>query len=181
MISVSYCSGQVSGDYSIFSKEYSKEIALFDAKEFLFREVLKTSDKPLKFEVDPLAAASSGELTTLSYKCEEREKEGLVLGFYGTYWNEHGVIHTGFGFKHLDREKATEFLDKIQQIIDSEQKYLHDGTGTNNIVFTYDDIDILITYDVVTKIRLFWKNFDSTWERTAFERSHRRFERKKTK
>lgn len=160
------------------AKEYSKEGALFDSKDFLFNNVLKPADKPLKFEVIPLAAASSGELTTLIYKCEEKNIEGLVLGFYGSYWNPNGVTFTGFGFKSSDKNQATEFLNKIQDLINNEQDFLRDNSDSNNIVFRYDDIDVLISYNGTTQVRLFWNNFDSTWEKTAFERSHRRFEKK---
>lgn len=125
-----------------------------------------------------MAAASFGELTTLIYKCEEKSLEGLVLGFYGSYWNPNGVTFTGFGFKSLNKQQATEFLNKIQDLIDKEQKFLRDNTDSNNIVFRYDEIDVLIFYNGTTQVRLFCNNFDSTWEKTAFEQSHRRFEKK---
>jgi hypothetical protein len=175
---VSYA--QISTSNNVFdAKEYSKDIALYDSKNFLFNHVLHVKNEPIKFEVIPLAAASSGELTTLIYKSQE--KEGLILGFYGSYLKESGVAFTGFGFKALNKEQATEFLNKIQDIIDNEQKYLRDNSNSNNIVFRYEDIDVLISYDGTTNIRLFYQKFDSTWEKTAFERSHRRFERKKSK
>ena len=64
------------------AKEFSKEISLFKSKEFLFKNVLGSSNQVIPFEVIPLAAASSGELTTLLYKCDAKQKEGLILGFY---------------------------------------------------------------------------------------------------
>ncbi len=52
-----------------FAKEYSKEISLFKSKEFLFTHVLGSIEtESVDFEIYPLAAASSGELTTLFYK-----------------------------------------------------------------------------------------------------------------
>ena len=69
------------------AKEFSKDVALFNAKNFLFQKVLGTNADILKFEITPLAAASSGELTTLLYKCDTKQKEGLVLGFYGKFLN----------------------------------------------------------------------------------------------
>ncbi len=68
----------------LFAKEFSKDIALYKAKEFVMMDVLGESTGIVKFEVDALAASNSGELTTLSYKCESKNKEGLVLGFYGS-------------------------------------------------------------------------------------------------
>ena len=127
----------------------------------------------------PLAAASSGELTTLLYHCEELNKEGLILGFYGNYWNDNGVVYQGFGFKNLEKSNAMEFLSKIQNAIDNNSKYLKEDKDNNNIYFQYDDISVLIyaSPDGYT-IRIFWQSFDSTWEKTAFERSKRRFEKK---
>ena len=162
------------------AKEFSKEQALYNSKNFLFKNVFKTSTEPTKFEVIPLAAASSGELTTLLYRCSITSQEGLVLGFYGEYWNDAGVVYQGFAFKNFDKKQAIEFLDKIQKVIDDESKYLKDDSDTNNVVFKYDDVDVLIFYSASggTTIRLFWKGFDSSWNKTAFDRSKRRFEKK---
>ncbi len=168
---------QVAGYW--YAKEFSKDISLYKAKAYLFGDVLGSTPEVTQFEVIPLAAASSGELTTLLYKCESNEKEGLVLGFYGDYWNETGVVYQGFGFKNFDKDAATEFLDKIQSAIDANVKFLRKNTDNNNIVFRHDDMDVLIwTSTTSYTIRLFWNGFDSSWERTAFERSKRRFERK---
>lgn len=168
---------QVAGYW--YAKEFSKDISLYKAKAYLFRDVLGSMQEVTQFEVIPLAAASSGELTTLLYKCESEEKEGLVLGFYGDYWNETGIVYQGFAFKNFDKDAAAEFLDKIQQAIDENSKFLRKSTDNNNIVFKYDDIDVLIWASTTSyTIRLFWNGFDSSWERTAFERSKRRFEKK---
>src|SRR5690606_22094262 len=92
-----------------YAKEFSKDISLYKAKAYLFSEVLGSTPETTQFEVIPLAAASSGELTTLLYKCESKEKEGLVLGFYGDYWNEAGIGYQGFAFKNFDKDAAAEF------------------------------------------------------------------------
>ncbi|HPI11674.1 MAG TPA: hypothetical protein PLK63_11580 [Catalimonadaceae bacterium] len=163
----------------LYAKEFSKEIALFNTKSFLFRDVLGISSDIVQFEVIPLAASNSGELTTLLYRCESKNKEGLVLGFYGNYWNKFGAVYQGFSFKNLEKEKAIEFLNRIQSAMDDNEKFLFQEADNNNIYFRYDDIDVLICYSYQNYIiRLFWNGFDSTWERTAFNRSKRRFERK---
>ena len=55
---------QVSTKSNLFyAKEFSKEIALYNAKIFVLQQVLGVSSEVAKFEIDPLAAASSGELT----------------------------------------------------------------------------------------------------------------------
>jgi len=170
---------QSKGNDVWFAKEFSKDVALYNAKNFLFRYVLGSSADVTQFEVIPLAAASSGELTTLLYKCESKKQEGLVLGFYGNCWNESGILYQGFAFKNFEKVKAIEFLNKIQSAIDENSKFLKDEKDNNNIFFKFEDVEVLIwsSTDGYT-IRLFWKGFDSSWEKTAFERSKRRFEKK---
>jgi hypothetical protein len=161
------------------AKEFSKEISLFKSKEFLCKSVLGASKEIVQFEVIPLAAASSGELTTLLYKCDTKQMEGLILGFYGNYLNETGVPYQGFSFKNLEKEKAIEFLNKIETSIDNNHKFLTENGDNNNILFKYEDIDVLVWSNAgAYTIRVFWNGFDSTWEETAFERSKKRFERK---
>ena len=161
------------------AKEFSKEVSLFKAKTFLFREVLESTDDVLKFVVIPLAAANSGELTTLLYRCETKDKEGLILGFYGNYWNENGVVYQGYGFKNLPKKKAIGFLDKIENSINGNKEFLKDNNDESNIVFRFDDMDVLIwSIPGSYRIRVYWNNFDSTWEENSFKRSRRRFERK---
>lgn len=159
--------------------EFSKDIALFRAKFFLFNDVLGKSEEINTFEVIPLASASSGELTTLLYRSEEKAREGIVLVFYGSYWNDSGVVFKGYAYKDLDKDDALEFLEKISSALNDYSKFLKSNTDNNNIYFSYKDIDVLISYSGGTSIiRLFWNGFDSTWDGTAFDRSKRRFEKR---
>jgi hypothetical protein len=162
------------------AKEFSKDVSLFRAKSFLTIDVLKTSENSLQFEAIPLAAASSGELTTLLYKCDAQNSDGLILGFYGNYWDKSsGVNYQGYGFKNLPKQEAYEFLNKIESEIEKNSKFLKDNNDNNNIVFEFDVIKVMVwTTSGSYMIRVFWNGFDSTWERTSFERSKRRFERK---
>ena len=181
LLSINFCYSQVKVNSNNIwnAKEFSKEISLFKSKEFLFKTVLGSTAQVVPFEVIPLAAASSGELTTLLYKCEAKQKEGLILGFYGDYWNESGVLYQGYSFKNFEKEKAIEFLNKIETSIEENNKFLKENSDNNNIYFKYDDMDVLIwTNSGFYNIRIFWQGFDSTWEKTAFERSKRRFEKK---
>lgn len=164
-------------NYVWAAKEFSKDVAQFRAKSFLFRNVLGVTENISKFELIPLAAASSGELTTLLYKATDKDKEGMLLGFFGDYWNESGNVYQGYAFKNLDKIDAYEFLAKINDVIENESKYLKDSTDNNNIYFSYKDIDVVI-FAGGQNIRLFWNGFDSSWEKLAFDRSKRRFEKK---
>jgi hypothetical protein len=160
-----------------FAKEFSKEISLYNAKEYVMKEVLGTSNDIVQFEIDPLAAALSGEVTSLDYKCESRSKEGLILGFYGNYWNNAGVVYQGYGFKNLPKDEALKFLNLISKTIEDQREYLLKNPDNNNVYFQYDDILVLIYFTGETRIRLFWKSFDSEWGITAFNRTKRRFEK----
>lgn len=169
---------QIPGFYG--AKEYSKDISLFKAKTFLTHDVLKTSGTSIQFEAVPLAAAGSGELTTLLYKCETQHTDGLILGFYGNYWDKSsGVSYRGYAFKDLPKDKAYDLLDKIETEIEKNKKFLKENNDYNNIVFEFDDLKIMIwTTSGGYMIRVFWNGFDSTWEKTSFGRSKRRFIRK---
>lgn len=164
-------------NYVWAAKEFSKDVAQFRAKSFLYRNILGIDENVGKFELTALAAASSGELTTLLYKAEEKNKEGMLLGFFGDYWNESGAVYQGYAFKNLDKNDAYEFLTKVSEAIEQNDKYLKNSTSDNNIYFSYKDIDVII-YFGGQSMRLFWNNFDSSWDRTAFDRSKRRFEKR---
>ena len=71
----------VNNNNVIYAKEYSKELSLYKAKSYVISDILGNSNKVVKFEIDPLAATATGELTSLVYNCYELNKEGLILGF----------------------------------------------------------------------------------------------------
>ncbi len=170
---------QVSESTGIYlTKDFSKEAALYKAKDDVMTQVIGVEQRLIKFDIDPLAAASSGELTSLVYGCEEKELSGLVLGFYGSRWNDAGVVYQAFAFKNLPEENALEILSKLDKFIDDESKYLSADSDNNNMFFKYDDMTFLIYRDGSVKIRVFWNGFDSEWESSAFGRTKRRFERK---
>lgn len=180
LISIINANAQVRQSSNIYlAKEFSKDISLFKAKSFLIQEVINTSDKSVQFEATPLAAASSGELTALLYKCESQNKEGLILGFFGDYVNEAGVMYQGYAFKNFNKDQSLEFLNKIESELEENQKFLKEKNDNNNIIFAYDDLEIIIwTTSNGYLMRIYWNGFDSTWEKTSYERSKRRFEKK---
>jgi hypothetical protein len=157
-----------------FAKEFSKDISLYKAKAFVFQYVIGNTTDIVEFQLDPLAAAGSGELTSLVYKCLQKGKEGLVLGFYSDYINPTGVPYKGYSFKDLPKDKAIPLLDKIEKAIKEKTKYLDQDNDNNNVYFQSDDISFLITNKGGIKIRVFWNQFDSEWDMTAFKRTKRR-------
>lgn len=167
------------GNSGYFSaKEFSKEISLYRAKQFLIEEVLKTENKVIQFDLDPLAATNSGELTSLGYKCEEKGEEGILLGFYGSYWNAAGVVYQGYRFKNLSRDMALELLNKITKTIKDSNDFLSKNPDNNNVYFKFDDLVVLI-YTPISEpiIRVFWEDFDAEWTSTAFKRTKKRYEK----
>jgi hypothetical protein len=161
----------------VYSKDFSKDIALYKAKAFVMKEVLNASDEVVKFEIDPLAATTSKEVTTLVYKCEAKNKDGLLLGFYGDYWNDAGVVFPGFAFKNLPRIKALGLLSIITRTIDEQKDYLAKDANNNNVYFQYDDLLILIYTNIDPKIRIFWKTFEAEWSISSYKLTVKRFEK----
>ena len=161
----------------IYSKDFSKDIALYKAKAFVMKDVLNSTEEVVQFIVDPLATTSSKEIATLVYRCQAKNKDGLLLGFYGDYMNDAGVVLQGFGFKNLPRVKAVGLLSLITRTIDEQKDYLAKDPDNNNVYFQYDDLTILIYSSVETKIRIFWKSFDSEWNISAFRTTVKRFEK----
>lgn len=166
---------QIPSSKIYFAKEFSKEITLYRAKAFLIEEVFGSSNKVVKFSIDPLAATKSGELTCLSYQCDDKNMEGLILGFYGNKWNKEGVIYQAYGFKNLPKGKAIEILNKLSVIIKEHSKFIDAFDDNNNVYFQHDDMTFLIYRDGTIKIRVFWENFDSEWEMISFTRTKKRF------
>ena len=168
------------GPLYFLGREYSKEVSLYRGKKFLMNEVLDVSGEVTQFEIDALTAATSGELTTLAYQCQVLDKEGLILGFYGSYWNAEGVVFQGYAYKNLPKELAVEFLMKISDVIDKYDLYLDKDDDRNNVCFYFNDFLILIykdRTDGLVRLRVFWDSFDSEWTGASFERTKRRFER----
>lgn len=164
--------------YFILGQEFSKEFSLYYAKSFLITQVFNITEEITQFEVDPLTASSSGELTTLAYQCQELDKEGLILGFYGSYWNDAGVVYQGYAFKDLTKDVSVELLTKISEAIDHYDSYLGKDDNRNNIYFYFEDLSFIIyKYDGFIRIRIHWKNFDSEWTGTSFAKTKKRFEK----
>lgn len=160
------------------AKEFSKDIALFRAKDYVVNNVFTKSDDAVQFEMDPLAAASSGELTSLVYKSKKLNKEGLILGFYGSKWTESGNVYQAYAFKDLPSAKAVELLNKIEKVLKENSKYLNSDATSNNVYFSFDDLTCIISFEGQTNIRVFWNNFDATWDIVAFKRTKKRLLKK---
>jgi hypothetical protein len=170
---------QVAQSNIFFAREFDKETILYKEKSYVINDLLGASDNVVKFEIDQLTTTNSGDLTSLFYNCEELNKEGLILGFYGDYYNDAGLKYQGYGFKNVPKEKAIELLNKIEETKLNFKKFLSENPDINNVYFKYDDLTLLIYYrSTEMTIRVLWKTFDSIWQDAAFKFTKRRFEKK---
>lgn len=166
----------------VFAKEYSKEISLYRAKAFVMQQILGETNDAVKFDIDPLVASNSGELTTLVYKCDSKSKVGLILGFNSTKWNQAGVIYQEYSFKNMTVKEANEFCENIQIAIKVNSDYLESDYDNNNIYFNYSDVTVLIYKNSFgTKMRVFWNGYDAEWELSSFNKTVKRLKKEITK
>lgn len=167
---------------SVVAKEYSKDVAIFQAKDYLMTAILKCSGENLQFEVEALAAATSLEVITLWYKCELQAREGLIIGFYGYVVNEQGLGYYQYDFRDFPKENAIAFISKIDEAKEKNNKWLQADDDVRNVCFTFEDISILLYQSEseigTTTMRLFWKGFDATWEGTPYARTKKRLFKK---
>lgn len=164
----------------LFVLEYDKEFALYYGKYFLMTDVLgEPNSNYSKFELDPLTASNSREITTIYYNSPEKKSEGLVFGFFDEYWNRSGIGFRGYAFKALNKQEATQLINKIENIIDSERKFLNADDNVNNIYFKFKDMTVLVyrAGPLAGRIRIFWNGFDAEWENSKFNKTKRRFVR----
>jgi len=155
--------------------QFSEKNAEVKAQGFLLKEILKSPGDIVPFELERIASSMSGDLTSLFYRCEEKHLEGMILAFYGDYWNDLGQIYQGFVFKNLPKNEALEFLSKISKTIEEQKDFLSKDND-NNAFFQYEDISVVISKDMETKIRIFWNGFYAEWENWTFTRTKKTLE-----
>jgi hypothetical protein len=154
------------------SDEFSESNSVVKAEGFLLKEILKSTEDVVRFKLERIASSMSGDLTSLIYKCEEKETDGLILAFYGDYWNDAGDIYKGFVFKNFPKNEALEFLSKISKTMEEQKEFLSKDND-NSVSFQYDDLTVVISKEKEFKIRLFWNGFDADWDHWAFSRTKR--------
>jgi hypothetical protein len=161
-------------------KGFSKEIALYKAKEYVIKSILQDSQDVVEFEIDPLAASSSGELTSLAYRCDKKNVEGLILGFFGGFWNDSGTRYLGYAFRNLSKDDALRLFEKIDAALNDHKKYMNNNVYENNIYFDFEDLTFNISSNLNSgyHIRVFWDEYDAEWTTIAFNRTKKRFEKK---
>lgn len=154
------------------SDEFSERISIVKAQEFLLKEVLKSKEEVVQFELDLIASSMTGDMTALFYRCNAKKEEGLILAFYGDYWNDAGDIYKGYVFKNLPAKEAIDFLDMITRTIEDQNDFLSKNND-NNSSFQYDDLIIVLSKDLDSKIKIYWNGFDADWDNYSFNRTRR--------
>lgn len=157
------------------SDEFSVKNSVVKAQGFLLKEILKSPEDIVQFELERIASSMSGDLTSLIYRCEGKQIEGIILAFYGDYWNDAGDIYKGFVFKNISKNEALEFLSKISRTIEEQKDFLSKDIN-NNVSFQYQDLSVVISKDIEMKIRISWNGFDADWDNYAYNRTKRRLE-----
>ena len=162
----------------IAAGEYSKDESLYRSKAYIMQR-LGVTTQPTKFQAFALAAANSGELTSLVYNSsEDAQKSGLLLAFYGGFVNEHGIRQQVYAFKEFNKAQAEELMAKLEAVLKSAPLEL---IGDNaNIYFRYDDVTFLGYTSASTepRVRLFWNQFDSEWNAGAIHKTANRMAKK---
>jgi hypothetical protein len=177
-LSINNAQAQISAGAGLLAKEYSKDVSLFRAKAFVMKHILGETNDVIKFDVDPLVASNSGELTTLVYKCDTKSKVGLLLGFNGTRWNEAGVVYQEYSFKNLPINEANEFCEKIEIALKVNSSYLEKDHDNNNIYFNYNDLSILMySGSFGIRLRVFWNGYDAEWDYSSFTKTVKRLKK----
>lgn len=161
----------ISFQHPVFgAKEQNKDIALFHARDYVVKHLLNEQDISTRFELFDMAAAGSGELISLYFRCATQNKEGLILSFWNEFINDYGVRTQGYSFKFLPMSEATSFLELVYDNLNTNREYLKEQTNFNNLTFKYKDITIVF-FDEGRKLRVYWANFNSSWEQTSFLRT----------
>lgn len=159
-------------------KEVAKEISQFRSKEFIVNYIIgPTNSKDIKFETESLASDDSAGIISVAFNCNEVNKKGLLLAFFGNNKNELGVIGTAYAFRFIPLKTAQNLLKRIDEVKESHKNYISSDTDVNNVYIEFEDIKFIIYRDNGVKIRTLWNGFEVVWERTAYDRTKRRLDR----
>ena len=98
-------------------KEMAKQISQFRSKEYIINNIIGDSKgKEIKFETESLASDNSGGLISVAFNCDEVNKRGLLLGFFGENRDSTGYLGNAYGFRYLPLEEAKIILEKLEKI-----------------------------------------------------------------
>ena len=147
---------------SNIDRPFNKKLAHYKAKEYLIDNVFADDNinETVGFNIDPLSSSLSGDLISLVYDCDQKNKRGLLFGFFSSY---------NYNFKNIPQAKAKELFKKIEKEIEKNKIVLRDSK-TLNYYFKFDDFTILMYDDNGIMMRVFWNDYDALWNFTAYRK-----------
>jgi len=159
-------------------KEMAKEISQFRSKEYIIHNIIGSSNgNEIQFETESLASDNSGGLISIAFNCNEVQKAGLLLAFFGENTDKNGNLMDAYGFRYIPLKEAQELFKRIDAVQDNNKKYMSSDTDVNNVYIEFEDIKFVIYKDSGQQIRVFWNGFQVIWERAPFDRSKRRLDK----
>ena len=159
-------------------KVIAKEITQFRSKEYIINNIIgDTKGKEIKFQTEALASDDSGGLITVAFNCNEVNKRGLLMAFFGENRNELGVMGQAYAFRYIPLDKAKQLFNIIGEAQERNKNYLSMQEDIYNVYIEFEDIKFVLYRDGGDQIRVYWNGFQVEWERVAFDRSKRRLDR----
>ena len=172
-------------------RKYNQDITLYEAKRYVIDSIIGRSKSPVYLEIDAIAAAKSGELTTVVYSCDSLKKKGVIFCFWSDFWNKYGTDFKGFKYKQLTNEESFSLIKIILSEVDKFRKRTYSGMyymgglmlEGGETYFDFMDMTVLLTgtKEGVSNIRIFWGNFDAEWNIGDVERMKKRLDQKNKK
>lgn len=173
------------------NRKYNQDITLYESKRFVIDSIIGRSSSPVYLEIDAIAAAKSGELTTIVYSCDSLKRKGVVFCFWSDFWNKYGTDFKGFKYKRLTNDEAYTLIKMILNEVGKFSKRTYSGMSYmgglmvdgGETYFDYLGMTILLTgnKEGVSNIRLFWGDFDAEWNIGDVERMKKRLDQKNKK
>tara|TARA_B110000046_G_C12780446_1_gene308769 strand:- start:39 stop:602 length:564 start_codon:yes stop_codon:yes gene_type:complete len=158
---------------SNIDRPYNKKLAHYKAKEYLIDNVFAddntNNNETVEFSIDPISSSVSGDLISLVYDCPQRNKRGIIFGFFFDRWDPKYLINP-YGFKSIPQAKAKELFKKIEKEIEKNRSILR-GSKTLNYYFKFEDFTIIIYDDDGLMLRVMWNDYDALWNFSAYRKA----------
>lgn len=169
----------------LFAPEYSKEITEYMVKEYISKELIKLpNEKMVPFYIEAVTASSSGELTSVVVSSDDMNLSGIILAFYGNYWNDKGISFKGYGFKFIPKDEAIKLFENLDEVFNATPKVITQkffgkkGEIPTDIIYRSNDLIFIFYLTAEVRVRVLWEHFDSEWGQSNFNTTYRRFKKR---
>jgi len=178
---ISYSQTQnISPKRYLLKSPFNKDYTLSKAKTFITNSLINDSITIAEVVLDPYISLKPDDISSICYSLKGKgwDDVGLLLGFYGEFWDDFEGSFKGYGFKLLKRNQATNFLKKIIDVKTSYENYLNKITYSNNVVFFYDDLKtIMFKEGNIFKVQIIWNGVSAIWSMEEVERTYEGYKR----